>query len=255
MKYNLLSKTIVTQNLPVTCVRRFRNVLMVAEGPCLVLFKIHSSTDVICAKKSLSIQLFPNNLAISGVELENDDNDNPKSLIKGFCWAGNVGKIYDLKVESTETEHLIDESSFIELIFDFTPVAAHWVNNGQCLLVLSMSNFLVVLECGTKSSKYLETKRYQCESLNLFCGSISGNGLDDLIIFSGTVFDGIIVWTIKREDDIVCVKQQTLRGHNVNNTLFITFENMACQLFTKFLILLIRAFHFLLIFIRRKGFC
>lgn len=215
------------QCLPISCMKLFNeSLLVVSEGPCLLLHhpKLKQQGH---ANKCRRIQIFPNQLTITGIEFVEDScgyparksvwNGQEEQDAMGFVWAGNHGIFITLKRQILEIPEVdtfpMNQESYLAL--NYIPICARWFENGKILVLLSVFNYIVIYERtepedGIKGLK--EVGKYECEPENLYSGTMYGDQLDELIVFSGTTFKGILIWDIK--DGIVNIRHK-LMGHQV----------------------------------------
>lgn len=207
--------------LPVTCLKLLDGIVLVAsEGPSILIKMAYLSEQ-----RLKRFQIFPSQLVISGMEFlanpalecgENPGDWHKKSdklydhIYIGYVWAGSMGTLIRL-TRSVKTELKIlecgaDDCGNNFFNFDFIPVAAKWLNGGSILALLSVLNYVVIFERKERqglSGTFTDLKeiaRIKCgKSETLFSGAISGNVRNDVRIFAGTVFNGIIVWDIDNE--------------------------------------------------------
>ncbi len=220
--------------LPVTCLKLLDGIVLVAsEGPSILIKMAYFN------EQSLrKFQIFPSQLVISGMEflpnsaLECGDNLSEwhkKSdklydhIYVGYVWAGSMGTLLritrSMKNGLNILECVGDDCSNNFFNFDFIPVAAKWLNGGNILALLSVLNYVVIFErkerqgCPETFTDLKEVARIKCnKSETLFSGAISGNVRNDVRIFAGTVFNGIIVWDI---DEGQAVIKHELKCHDV----------------------------------------
>lgn len=219
-------------SLPITCLKLLDEIILIAaEGPSILMKMAYFDNQPF-----QRFQLFPSQFVISRMEfhrqpeLECGDCPNERytntnksyaHFYIGYVWAGNLGTLVRITRSTKGELKLLDYSGCNDFFsLDFIPVAAKWLEGGNCLALLSVLNYLVLFErTGTPETpeiftKLTEVTRIKCsKSETLFSGKIVGEIRTDIQIFSGTVFNGIIVWNVKGSD--ACIKHE-LRCHDVS---------------------------------------
>lgn len=250
-RYSKHSDKLLHHCLPVTCLKLLDGVVLVAsEGPS-ILIKMAYFTEHPFQK----FQIFPSQLVISGMEfipnpvLECGDNlgDWHKKSDKlydhvyvGYVWAGSMGTLIRITRSVKNGLKILeyvgdDDFSKNFFNFDFIPVAAKWLNGGSILALLSVLNYVVIFErkelqdCPETFTDLKEVARIKCsKSETLFSGAISGDKRNDIRIFAGTVFNGIIVWDIDNEGQSL-IKHE-LKCHDVCMPYILTISNSILKL-------------------------
>jgi hypothetical protein len=216
------------QCLPISAMTLFDGyLLVVGEGPCLLLRNSKLNLEH-PHEKFRRYQLFPNQLTITGIHFVEDScgypsrsspwNGPDESHSVAFVWAGNHGTLITLRRPTLEIDigDTYPYNSDRTLAFSYIPIAARWFDDGKTLVLLSVFNYVVVYERSSETNAGLkglkEIAKYDCEQENLYSGAMTGEQLDDLIIFSGTTFQGVLVWDVKGGKANV---RHKLMGHKV----------------------------------------
>ncbi|XP_018328267.1 WD repeat-containing protein 6 isoform X2 [Agrilus planipennis] len=89
-------------------------------------------------------------------------------------------------------------------------LTAEWINNDNAIAAVSMHNKLVIWNC----QDFVNVCESVCEErCILYSAHIAGKRLGKLIIFSGTVFNEILIWSPNVKSNELCLVLTTLKGH------------------------------------------
>lgn len=225
--------------LPITSLKLLEGIILVAsEGPSILMKLAYFNQHPF-----QRYQLFPSQFIISGMEFEmwpllevggdpvqwHKRSDKPHDFIYvGFIWAGNFGTVIRLTRSVKGGLRLLEfrEGKCDNKLqdFDFIPVAGKWLEGGNVLALLSVLNYLVLYErvCREDTSENFTdlrelTRTFCSKSETLFSGLISGNSRNDLLIFAGTIFNGICIWNINGGTPTI---RHELKCHDVSKIDF-----------------------------------
>ncbi|KAM0729073.1 tRNA (34-2'-O)-methyltransferase regulator WDR6 [Formica fusca] len=178
----MISKLSRTNVLAIRCIK---NLVLVGMGPTLYVFQRSKFDENYELRDKLDC-LYPNN--IHGIVM----GPNNKLAVfgaKSICICDIINQRGEMTFEKQSTDQLNDWI-----------IAAEWISvkEQMQLAILFAHNYLCLYNIFEKSFQDVHCK----EKCILYGGSISGTSQENLVIFSGTVFQEILIWKIDNNYDI-----------------------------------------------------
>ncbi|XP_072762395.1 tRNA (34-2'-O)-methyltransferase regulator WDR6-like [Anoplolepis gracilipes] len=177
----MISRLSRTNVLAIRCVE---NHVLVGMGPTLYFFQLSKYDENYNLREKLDC-LYPNN--IHGIVV----GPNNKLAVfgaKSICICNIINQ--------EESREMTLEKQSIDQLNDWI-IAVEWISKMQ-LAILFAHNYLCLYNVFDKSFQEVHCK----EKCILYCGSITGTSQENLVIFSGTVFQEILIWKIDNCDII-----------------------------------------------------